>query len=331
MGTTPLRQFLQSVCCNSPWNYAVFWKLQLQNQMVLTWEDGYCNIQRLRDSMESILDDLCLKGSDELSSNFECSTLDGNNPTGLAVAEMSSVHYALGDGIVGEVAYTGNHRWILSDNISGGALFPKCPDEWLLQFVAGIKTILLVSVVPDGVLQLGSFNMVAEDLALVTCLVNKFKDIQTVRYSAPFTSKRKFPVQTSLLPMSTLTENFDESSAMRMNGIKSGDSNSVDGIKSTMRLLTTDQLMPSCMIQDSCNMFEKYLPNILEGATENDSNVQSTSLIEVEELLNQSLYDENEEMTDVNMFKFSFLEEELQDISCTNMYNSGSLGTIPMK
>jgi len=33
-------------------------------------------------------------------------------------------------------------------------------EDWLLQFAAGIKTVLLVPVVPHGVLQLGSLDMV---------------------------------------------------------------------------------------------------------------------------------------------------------------------------
>ncbi|CAK9185168.1 unnamed protein product [Ilex paraguariensis] len=276
METTPLRQFLQSVCCNSPWNYAVFWKLQFQNQMVLTWEDGCCNIQRPRDSMESLIDNLCFKGADEVSSNWGSSILDGNLDQcsiGLALAEMSSVHYVFGEGIVGEVASKGNHRWILLDNKSAGELIPKCPDDWLLQFVAGIKTILLVPVVSHGVLQLGSLNTVAEDLAVVDCLINKFNSIQTVGHSASFTSAKKFPAQTSSLAMSILMDNLHESVAISMNGIKPEDLNSVDSVEPRNQLPTTNKLTPLCMVQDSCNIFEKYMPKIPYGGSENDGNV----------------------------------------------------------
>lgn len=38
MGSGFLRPFLQSLCCNSPWNYAVFWKLEHHDEMyVNSW------------------------------------------------------------------------------------------------------------------------------------------------------------------------------------------------------------------------------------------------------------------------------------------------------
>lgn len=40
MGLT-LREALKSLCSNSDWNYAVFWKLKPLDRMILTWEDGY--------------------------------------------------------------------------------------------------------------------------------------------------------------------------------------------------------------------------------------------------------------------------------------------------
>ncbi|CAK9136088.1 unnamed protein product [Ilex paraguariensis] len=326
METTPLRQFLQSVCCNSPWNYAVFWKLQFQNQMVLTWEDGCCNIQRPRDSMESLTDNLCFKGADEVSSNWGSSILDGNLDQcsiGLALAEMSSVHYVFGEGIVGEVASKGNHRWILLDNKSAGELIPKCPDDWLLQFVAGIKTILLVPVVSHGVLQLGSLNTVAEDLAVVDCLINKFNSIQTVGHSASFTSAKKFPAQTSSLAMSILMDNLHESVAISMNGIKPEDLNSVDSVEPRNQLPTTNKLTPLCMVQDSCNIFEKYMPKIPYGGSENDGNV---GLNKLEKPLNQSVFCNNDEMIQGNLFRFSCLEEELQAISYSDCCNLGIFG-----
>ncbi|GKV52394.1 hypothetical protein SLEP1_g58979 [Rubroshorea leprosula] len=42
MGTTALRQLLKSLCSNSPWKYAVLWKLRHWSPLILTWEDGYC-------------------------------------------------------------------------------------------------------------------------------------------------------------------------------------------------------------------------------------------------------------------------------------------------
>ncbi|KAL3640664.1 hypothetical protein CASFOL_015632 [Castilleja foliolosa] len=162
MGSSFLRPLLESLCFDSPWNYAVFWKLEHQHEMVLVCED------------------LHLENSNKiLSSNSRSSTLDCEYPVGLAVAEMSSCYHVVGSGVVGNAACTGNASWIYSDNIvtnvCDSILVPEYPDEWLLQFAAGIKTILLLPVIPHGVLQLGSVEMVAEDAGLVAYVKHKFE------------------------------------------------------------------------------------------------------------------------------------------------------------
>jgi hypothetical protein len=169
MGASPLRQFLQTLCCDSRWNYGVFWKFHHPNQMLLTWEDGYC-------------DENCLKGSDDmLLLNTDASINDANfsdYQIELAFAVMSKAQYALGEGVVGDAAYTGNYRWVFSDYISGCEFDPnllsQCPDEWLFQFAAGIKTLLLVPIESYGVLQLGSFETIVEDPAAVAYIKNTF-------------------------------------------------------------------------------------------------------------------------------------------------------------
>uniref|UniRef100_A0A5B6Z4C3 Putative transcription factor LHW n=1 Tax=Davidia involucrata TaxID=16924 RepID=A0A5B6Z4C3_DAVIN len=335
MGTTPLRQFLQSLCHNSCWNYAVFWKLQHQSQTLLTWEDGCCACPKLTESMESILDDICFKGLDGIfPSSCESSIHDGNlgeYPIGLAVADMSRVQYALGKGVVGEVAYTGNHRWLSHDNISAGELNYKsvsvCPDEWLLQFLGGIKTILLVPVVPHGVLQLGSLKMVAEDLALVAYIQDKFNAHLNVGYSVPFTSKREFLAESPSSLMSVLMENLDELSTITMNKMDSEDSRGADSVKpKNNKVSTTNQMNPLCTVQDARHMSEKDMPEIFNGPSENDISVRSMGLIEVSKPVNQSHNANKSEMMKRSIFSFSGLEEELQAFSYADDYNVGVFG-----
>uniref|UniRef100_A0A5B6Z5Y6 Putative transcription factor LHW n=1 Tax=Davidia involucrata TaxID=16924 RepID=A0A5B6Z5Y6_DAVIN len=335
MGTTPLRQFLQSLCHNSCWNYAVFWKLQHQSQTLLTWEDGCCACPKLTESMESILDDICFKGLDGIfPSSCESSIHDGNlgeYPIGLAVADMSRVQYALGKGVVGEVAYTGNHRWLSHDNISAGELNYKsvsvCPDEWLLQFLGGIKTILLVPVVPHGVLQLGSLEMVAEDLALIAYIKDKFNAHQNFEgYSVPFTSSRECLAESSSSLMSILIENLDEPSTIIMNEMHSEDSRTVDSVKPiNNKWSTTNQITPRCMVQDVCHISGKDIPEILNGPSENDISVRSMGLIEVSKPVNHSLNASKSEMMESSIFRFSGLEE-LRTFSYSNNYNVGVFG-----
>ncbi|KAF5940892.1 hypothetical protein HYC85_022059 [Camellia sinensis] len=81
----------------------VFWKLQQQNEMFLTWEDGCYDHLKLRAAMESILDDICFDGSNEIvSSSWRSSRHDGHSgeyPIGQVVADMESVQYPWGEGV----------------------------------------------------------------------------------------------------------------------------------------------------------------------------------------------------------------------------------------
>ncbi|KAJ7977268.1 Transcription factor [Quillaja saponaria] len=158
-----LHQILRSLCYNTDWKYGVFWKLKHRTRMVLTWEDAYYESS---DSYEPSGSKLCGKNLKQ----FDGGHLS-HDPLGLAVAKMSYRVYSLGEGIVGEVAVTGKHRWICVDNhvASSGSSFDfEYSDGWQSQVAAGIRTIAVVSVAPLGVVQLGSLNKVIEDMEVVT-------------------------------------------------------------------------------------------------------------------------------------------------------------------
>ncbi|XP_021898392.1 transcription factor bHLH155 isoform X1 [Carica papaya] len=149
--STDLQQILRSLCLNTDWKYAVFWKLKHRARMMLTWEDAYY--------------DHCEQNS--------------HDPLGLAVAKMSYHVYSLGEGIVGQVAVTGKYKWIFADNHVGNSCSSfEFRDGWQSQFSAGIKTIVVVAVVPQGVVQLGSLNKVTEDEKLVTHVRDVFYALQ---------------------------------------------------------------------------------------------------------------------------------------------------------
>ncbi|KAJ4979121.1 hypothetical protein NE237_009901 [Protea cynaroides] len=187
MGPSTLRQLLRSLCHNSPWKYAVFWKLEHCSGMILTWEDGYCDCSRPGGPAQSLLQSVCLN---EMNGNLpfgnETSSDNGTSvvyPIQLAVQNMSCLLYSMGEGVVGKVASTAKYCWVFADTVCAGVnseLIPGYPHEWLVQFAAGIKTILLVPVVPHGVLQLGSLEMVHEDPALVTNIKDMFNTFQYV-------------------------------------------------------------------------------------------------------------------------------------------------------
>ncbi|KAG2719102.1 hypothetical protein I3760_03G253100 [Carya illinoinensis] len=171
IGNTELRQTLRSLCLNTDWMYAVFWKLKHHSRMVLTWEDAYYDYHERHDSPWN---NCCSKTPDKLHDGHY-----SHDPLGLAVAKMSYHVYSLGEGIVGQVAVTGKHQWIFADKqITGSRLSFEYYDGWQTQFSAGIKTIAVVPVAPHGVVQLGSLNKVGEDIKLVNHIRDVFFDLQ---------------------------------------------------------------------------------------------------------------------------------------------------------
>ncbi|KAK9280728.1 hypothetical protein L1049_003616 [Liquidambar formosana] len=167
---THLHEILRSLCLNTEWKYAVFWKLKHRARMVLTWEDAYYDNHEQHDPLEN-------KCSSGTPVNF-----DGHyshDPLGLAVAKMSYHVYSLGEGIVGQVAVTGKHQWIFADKhiTNSCSSFEHC-DGWQTQFLAGIRTIVVVAIVPHGVVQLGSLNKVSEDLKLLNHIRDVFLALQ---------------------------------------------------------------------------------------------------------------------------------------------------------
>ncbi|KAK7396426.1 hypothetical protein VNO78_17425 [Psophocarpus tetragonolobus] len=203
MGTN-LHQVLRSLCLNTHWNYAIFWKLKHRARMILTWEDAYYNNPDDYDSSEN---KHCQKTLEQIGcGKFSHSAL------GLAVAKMSYHAYSLGEGIVGQVAITGKHRWICADNqVAGSGLSFEFDfqfaDGWQSQFSAGIRTIAVVAVVPLGVVQLGSLNKVVEDMGFVTHVRNLF--LSTQNYSiiqCPSQTQGSF--KSSLSQLDILKEKF---------------------------------------------------------------------------------------------------------------------------
>ncbi|XP_044501867.1 transcription factor bHLH155-like isoform X2 [Mangifera indica] len=186
-GTPELHGVLKSLCFNTEWKYAVFWKLKHRARMVLTWEDGYY------DSCEQ-LDSLGNKCSNETLANLHGGHYS-HDPLGLAVAKMSYHVYTLGEGIVGQVAVTGNHQWIFVDqHVTSSCSSIEFCNGWQSQVLAGIKTIVVVAVGPLGVVQLGSLNKVNEDVKLVTHIRDIFfalKDFSVGHVSSPIQCSMK--------------------------------------------------------------------------------------------------------------------------------------------
>lgn len=143
--------------------------------MVLTWEDGYYDNHEQPDASQNI-------------AGYSYDGQSSRDSLGLAVAKMSLHVYSLGEGIVGKVATTGKHMWISTDkHVLDSCSLLEYSDGLLPQFSSGIRTIAVVPVVPHGVVQLGSLDIIAEDLMLVNHIKDNFFDFQAPlagRYSS---------------------------------------------------------------------------------------------------------------------------------------------------
>ncbi|KAJ8423184.1 hypothetical protein Cgig2_026632 [Carnegiea gigantea] len=133
---------------------------------LLTFEDGSFDYLKLQQSCLSVTRDGYPGQEDVINFIFRKKVLGrefNGCPIEFGLDYLSCRQYALGEGLVGRVASTGDDLWIYSDTIGSVELISKLqyPDEQLLLVKAGIKTTLLVSIFPHGVLQLGSLEKIS--------------------------------------------------------------------------------------------------------------------------------------------------------------------------
>ncbi|OIT01132.1 PREDICTED: transcription factor EMB1444-like [Nicotiana attenuata] len=314
MRAASLRHFLQSLCSKPPWNYAVFWKLQHEYATILTWEDGYLDIPCAREPYRSLIGNYYSKTLNELFPNCGSRSHNGNlgeHPIGLAMAEMSSTYHVAGKGVVGEVASLCIPHWISSDSIAPAELsfgsVAECPDEWLLQFAAGIKTILLVPCIPHGVLQLGSMETVAENVEMVTNLAEELDaHFKFVENFLPGGGNCEFLLQ------STLSESLDILSATTTIKVNEDDLAADIAILKDHKLSTAFLMTSSIEVQHPFQLsgqnmrntledaneskigkFDENVPNVLENANESKIEMQHADMINQVKQLNHEYSDDN--------------------------------------
>ncbi|KAL8261094.1 hypothetical protein R6Q59_025143 [Mikania micrantha] len=135
---------------------------------ILVWEDGFCDV----DECERARDDGTLKGAFGADVFFK----------------LSHEVYNYGEGLVGKIAADNSHRWVFKDGLnehdpsfisSWNASIDPQPKAWECHFNSGIKTIAIISV-KEGIIQLGSFDKILEDLNLVLNIQRKFSYLRTI-------------------------------------------------------------------------------------------------------------------------------------------------------
>ncbi|XWS38182.1 hypothetical protein CRYUN_Cryun19dG0108400 [Craigia yunnanensis] len=143
-----VKQTLKNLCCSNGWSYGVFWRSDHRNSMLLTMEDAYYEEQ-----MGPLVDSMLLK------------------------------FHILGEGIIGQAAFTGKHQWIFSDahyngsDSSGNQNMFQDESEFQNQFSSGIKTIAIITVERRGVVQFGSTKKILERLEFLDEAKKLFYDM----------------------------------------------------------------------------------------------------------------------------------------------------------
>lgn len=186
---------------SSKWVYAVFWRVLPRNfpppkwefggsaldrskgnkrNWILVWEDGYCDFHECERA-----------GSGYIKGRFG----------GDIFFKMSHEVYNYGEGLVGKVAADNSHKWVFRETSnendpsfvsSWNVSVEPQPKVWEFQFSSGIQTIAIISV-REGIIQLGSFEKILEDLSLVISIQRKFIYLQSI--------PGVFAIQRSYLPV----------------------------------------------------------------------------------------------------------------------------------
>ncbi|THU69899.1 hypothetical protein C4D60_Mb08t19280 [Musa balbisiana] len=161
VGMLALHEALRNVCLNSDWTYSVFWTIRPRprcrggngckvgddnGNLMLMWEDGFCRTR---------VDDI-----------------DGEDQVRKAFSKMSIQLYNYGEG------------FLLNGMISLLLAFRQNPHSHFLSFkilfyspsVAGTETIAVIQA-GHGLLQLGSCNIIPEDLHFVLRMRHMFESL----------------------------------------------------------------------------------------------------------------------------------------------------------
>ncbi|KAK7312684.1 hypothetical protein VNO77_36743 [Canavalia gladiata] len=163
-----LKEALRTLCSTrNQWSYAVFWKIGCNNSKLLIWED--CYYEPLPSPFPYQDGEGCW-----FSSQSQQGRIQEEDRVCLLINKMmvnNSVNIA-GEGIIGRAGFTGNHQWILLNNFTRDAYPPEVYTELHYQFSAGMQTVAVIPVLPHGVVQLGSFLPIMENMGFVNDVKN---------------------------------------------------------------------------------------------------------------------------------------------------------------
>ncbi|KAJ8763262.1 hypothetical protein K2173_026163 [Erythroxylum novogranatense] len=189
-----LQHTLRSLCStsdtspSSKWVYAVFWRILPRNYPPPKWDYGGTALDRSKGNKRNWI----LVWEDGFCDFCECERAGSGYMKGRFGADvyfkMSHEVYNYGEGLVGKVAADKCHKWVFKENpkesdpnfiSSWNMSVEPQPKAWEFQFTSGIQTIAIISV-REGIIQLGSFDKIVEDINLVISVQRKFSYLQSL-------------------------------------------------------------------------------------------------------------------------------------------------------
>ncbi|XP_050376826.1 transcription factor bHLH157 isoform X2 [Argentina anserina] len=157
-----IKERLKGLCVCNGWSYGVLWRFDQRNSMLLKMGEAY----------------------------YE-------EHMGTVIENMLPQLHMLGEGVIGQTAFTGKDQWMHSDtyNAQWNSCNPieSCRDlfqddsEFRCQFSSGVKTIATVSV-EAGVIQFGSTDKIMERLEFLDETKRVFREIKNLRGPIPLPS-----------------------------------------------------------------------------------------------------------------------------------------------
>ncbi|TXG52461.1 hypothetical protein EZV62_021630 [Acer yangbiense] len=191
-----LQHTLRSLCScssdssssSSKWVYAVFWRILPRNYPPPKWDYGGSALDRSKGNKRNWI----LVWEDGFCDFYECECAGSGYLKGRFGADiffkMSHEVYNYGEGLVGKVAAENSHKWVFREATrendpsiisSWNTTTELQPRAWEFQFNSGIQTIAIISV-REGIIQLGSFDKIVEDLNLVISVQRKLSYLQSI-------------------------------------------------------------------------------------------------------------------------------------------------------
>eukprot|EP00249_Psilotum_nudum_P022611 c28582_g1_i1 orf=1011-3458(-) len=190
-----LQMRLQSIVENGllRWTYAIFWQLtySIDGERVLGWGDGYFNPkdgeqdlsrqatavseadQQLRRRILKELQALINQSADDSSASAGLDALDADVTDTEWFFLVSMMYYfQIGVGAPGRAFATSRHIWLEGLDQSRSL----CCQRSVLAQRFGIKTIVCVPTDSNGVVELGSTDLIPEDLNFVQVVMCSFSD-----------------------------------------------------------------------------------------------------------------------------------------------------------